>query len=155
MSLLYLALDIRQRDQQVGTSAAPANALVTAVMELLLVIVIIPRQFGRAVRRHRGEHRGILPTTKMMALITVSTVFHRPSTYEIVTRCLIYVSLVLLVYLYLYVAITVKWSPADEPNTDWNYIFSMHLLNFLSTIIMFELPSGGSLKGEPQDSRNQ
>lgn len=90
-----------------------------------------------------------------MVLITVFTVSHHLTTHEIVTRCLLFVSLVLLVYLYLYVAITVKWSPADEPNTDMNYILSMYLLNFLSIIIIFEPISGGSFKGEPQDCRNK
>jgi hypothetical protein len=145
-------LDIRQRvqlgDQKFSTSITVRNSLATAVVELLLAIVATLRQLAK-VARLQGVYCSAVATIRMSTLMTVFTVLHHLVAHEIVSLGLTAVSLVLLFYLLIYVAITTV-----KEQYDMTYVPGMDLLSILSSFVLLESMSGKPLKGELQDSRD-
>jgi len=152
VSLVHFAVDIKKSvqlgDQKFGTSTTVRNSLATAVVELLLAIVATLRQLAK-VARLRGMNCSAVPAIRTLALMTASTVLHHLVAHEIVSLSLTVVSLVLLVYLLIYVAITII-----KEQYDLTYVPGMDLLSILSSFVLLESMSGEPLKGELQDSRD-
>lgn len=152
VSLVRFAVNIKKSvqlgDQKFGTPTTVKNSLATAVVELLLAIVATLRQLAK-VARLRGMTCSVVPTIRTLALMTTSTVLHHLVAHEIVSLSLTAVSLVLLVYLLIYVAINII-----KEQYDITYVPGMNLLSILSSFILLESMSGEPLKGELQDSRD-
>ena len=146
VSLVHFALDIRQRvqlgDQKFSTSITVRNSLATAAVELLIAIVATLRQLAK-VARLRGVYCSAVPTIRTLKLMAVSTVLHHLVAHEIVSLSLAAVSLVLLFYLLIYVAITIV-----NEQYDMTYVPGMDLLSILSSFVLLESMSGKPLKGE-------
>jgi hypothetical protein len=135
-------------DQKFGTSTTVKNSLATVVVELLLAIIATLRQLAK-VARLRGMNCSVVPTIRTLALMTASTVIHHLVAHEIVSSSLTAVSLVLLVYLVIYVTITII-----KGQYDITYVPGMDLLSIISSFVLLESMSGEPLKGELQDSRD-